>query len=419
MRALRSLFLAVGGAVGVVYPFIAVILLGRGFDVVGVGVVTALSAVAFTASVPIWGHVADVLLGRPRALQLSAIGGALALAVTLLPVPPIVVAVCFIVFSAFESAFAPLSDALAVNGVRDARRDYARVRLMSSLSFALAAIVAGFVYDQSGYAPMPILFGLAALVVVGSAVFVPDVERANLRAMAPTTRGSDPAGGDTLARSTPLVPDTETSPTSTARFGSVSVALALAPRLPLALLAIGLIHVGILAGFTFLSVRLQQLGAEPSTIALSAGVSAFAEIPAFLVMGSLAQRFGIRAVFLASTLVYTACFVSWMVLDAPTLIVATRIATGFGFAGIGVAAVLTIATLLPDRLQGTGQSLYQTTAFGLAAIIANVGGGLVYGSEGYAAVFGLAAVAGVLAMIVGLVAMPRGRVRLATAPRAG
>ena len=67
---------------------------------------------------------------------------------------------------------------------------------------------------------------------------------------------------------------------STRRFGSASVALALAPRLPLALLAIGLIHVGILAGFTFLSVRLEQLGAEPSTIALSAGVSAFAEIPA-------------------------------------------------------------------------------------------------------------------------------------------
>ena len=188
LNALRALFLAVGGAVGVVYPFVAVILLGRGFDVVGVGVVTALSALAFTASVPVWGHVADVMLGRPRALQVSAIGGGLALAVTLLPVPPIVVAICFIAFSASESAFAPLSDALAVNGVQDARRDYARIRLMSSLSFAVATIAAGFVYDQTGYAPMPILFALAAAVVVLSAAFLPDVERADLR----VTR----AGGD-------------------------------------------------------------------------------------------------------------------------------------------------------------------------------------------------------------------------------
>jgi MFS family permease len=166
-------------------------------------------------------------------------------------------------------------------------------------------------------------------------------------------------------------------------------------------------------------VRLQDLGAEPSAIALSAGVSAFAEIPAFLIMGRLAQRFGIRGVFVGSTLIYVACFASWMVLESPILIIATRIATGFGFAGVGVAAVLTIATLLPDRLQGTGQSLYQTTAFGMAAIIANVGGGLVYGVVGYAAVFGLAAIAGLLAAAVGLAALPRGRVRLATAPRGG
>jgi MFS family permease len=416
MNALRALFLSVGGAVGVVYPFIAVILLGRGFDVVGVGVVTALSAVAFTASVPVWGHVADVMLGRPRALQVSAIGGGLALAVTLLPVPPLVVAICFIAFSASESAFAPLSDALAVNGVPDARRDYARIRLMSSLTFAASTIASGFVYDQTGYTPMPILFGLAALVVVASAAFVPDVERADLQALAADGgRSAESVTG----RRPDVVGTARAAHGSRSRLGSTGVAFAMAPKLRLALLSIGLIHVGILAGFTFLAVRLQDLGAEPSAIALSAGVSAFAEIPAFLIMGRLAQRFGIRGVFVGSTLIYVVCFTSWMVIDSPILIIATRIATGFGFAGVGVAAVLTIATLLPDRLQGTGQSLYHTTAFGLAAIVANVGGGIVYGTVGYAAVFGLAAIAGLLAATVGLFALPRGRVRLATAPRGG
>ena len=366
--------------------------------------------------------MADVLLGRPRALQVSAIGGGLALAVTLLPVPPIVVAICFIVFSAFESAFAPLSDALAVNGVPDARRDYARVRLMSSLSFALAAIVAGFVYDQTGYAPMPILFGLAALVVVGSAAFVPDVERADLRAMAPTdaqdatrpTETTRPPPLDTAAPEHRGQPDLDHA----VRLGRASPSPS-PPGCPWRCWPSGSsTSASWPASRSSPSASSSSAPSRPS-IALSAGVSAFAEIPAFLIMGGLAQRFGIRVVFLASTLIYTACFVSWMVLDSPILIVATRIATGFGFAGIGVAAVLTIATLLPDRLQGTGQALYQTTAFGLAAIIANVGGGLVYGTAGYAAVFGLAAIAGLLAMVVGLVALPRGRVRLATAPRAG
>jgi len=375
-----------GVAIGGVFPFIPVILIANGFDVLGVGVVTALTALAFAVAVPAWGHFADVVVGRPRALQIAAIAAAAALALTLLQVPPLVIALCYIGFAAGEAAFAPLSDALAVNAVRDPRRDYARVRLLFSLSFAVATIGAGFLYDQTGYGPAPIIFALGALVVVASAAFTPDVERAKEAA--------------------------------SARFGSVGVAFASAPRLPLVLVALGLMHVGILAGFTFLSVRLQELGAEPSTIALSAGVAALTEVLGFLVMGALAQRLGIRAVFIASAAIYGACFVSWMFLDSPILIVASRVATGFAFAGIAVAAVLTIAALLPGRLQATGQALYQTTAFGVAAVIADVGGGLIYGSLGYAVVFGLAALAAVLAAVVGAAALPRGRARFAEPSRA-
>ena len=180
----------------------------------------------------------------------------------------------------------------------------------------------------------------------------------------------------------------------------------MAPRLPGVLLAIGLIQVGIIGGFTFLAVRLQELGANPSAIALSSGISAAAEIPAFLVAGAVARRVGIRGLFAGSALLYSACFVSWMVIDVPALLIATRVLTGVSFAGISVAAVLTVAALLPDRLQATGQALYQTTAFGLAAIVANIAGGVVYGAAGPAAVFGLAAAAGLAAVVVGWVVLP-------------
>jgi MFS family permease len=69
--------------------------------------------------------------------------------------------------------------------------------------------------------------------------------------------------------------------------------------------------------------------------------------------------------------------------------------------------VLTIATLLPGRLQATGQALYQTTAFGLAAILANVTGGIVYGALGPGVLFGAAAVLGVVAALVGWFVLPR------------
>jgi SET family sugar efflux transporter-like MFS transporter len=173
------------------------------------------------------------------------------------------------------------------------------------------------------------------------------------------------------------------------------------------LLALLLVHIGIIAGFTYLPLRLLELGGGPSDVALLAGVSAFAEIPAMLVVGAIAARIGIRGLIAGSIFLYAACFASWIVLDSPVLIIATRIATGFAFAGLWVGSVLTMAVLLPPRLQATGQGLYQLTGFGIAAVIANIAGGLLYGAFGFAIVFTIAAVLAVAAGILAFAVFPR------------
>ena len=137
------------------------------------------------------------------------------------------------------------------------------------------------------------------------------------------------------------------------------------------LLAVGLVFGGMLSGYTFLPLYLTQLGGQPSDVALSAGVSALAEIPSMLVLGRVVERVGLRTVFVAGTMINVACFASWTWLTVPDLIIATRLFTGVAFASILVATVLTIARLLPAELQATGQALFQTTAFGIAAIVSN------------------------------------------------
>ena len=174
------------------------------------------------------------------------------------------------------------------------------------------------------------------------------------------------------------------------RLGSVGVALRVAPRLGAVLFVVALLHIGIISGYTFLSLRLVELGGSPSVVALSAGISAFAEVPSMLVAGWIAVRIGLRGLFAVGALLYGVAFLSWAVVGSVGLIIASRILIGFSFASVIIAVVLTIATLLPAELQATGQALFQTTAFGIAAIIANVVGGLLYSTAGHSAVFGLA-----------------------------
>ena len=406
MIALHILVTAVGVALGVLYPFISVILAGFGFSPTQIGLISSLGAVGFTLAVPAWGHLADVRLGRPRTLQVCAIGAGLAVASLLLPFPPGLIVVGFLLFWVFESSWQPLADAVTVNAVRG--RDYARVRTFTSLGFAAGAIIAGRLYDVTGYDLAFVLFAAAAAVILVSSAFLPDVGRADLAghrasAAAAASASASAAGG-------PAAPRPEARP---GRFslGSSGVALQVAPRLSLVLLASGLLHISIISGYTFLPLRLIELGGLPSDIALSSGLSAAAEIPAMLVMGGIASRFGVRRIFVASAVLYAACIASWTVLESPTVIVATRAVTGIAFAGVLVSVVLTIARMLPADLQATGQSLFQTTAFGLGAILANLIGGILFGALGPSALFGTMAVLALVAAVVGWLAFPGRRDR--------
>ncbi len=405
MRIVQVLVLAVGAGLGVFYPFLSVILADRGFDAGGVGLVIALSAVGFTIAVPLWGHVADVVLGRGRALALCAIGAALGVSLLLAPVPAILIAAAIVAFSFFESAWQPLADAITVNALGERSAEYARVRVLTSISFAIASVLSGQLYDRTGYEAASLLLAACAVVLALAALRVPDVGRVDLGAHAPATRVAD-ARPTAPPRLMGTASRARRRALPTWRMGSTGVALRTAPRLGLVMAAVGLVHVGIMGGFTFLPLRLVDLGGGAGDVALMSGLSATAEIPAMLGAAAIVRRIGLRGMFVGAAALYGACIASWIVIDTTLLVVATRALTGVAFAGLVVAVVLTIATLLPPGLQGTGQALYQTIGFGAAAIVANALGGIVYGTLGHAPFFALGAASALAAAVVGWFAIP-------------
>jgi MFS family permease len=387
--ALRILVLTVGVAIGVIMPFSPVILSSLGFGPGAIGLIVSVGAIAITVAIPAWGHLADVRLGRPRTLQVCGVGAALALLALLGRWPPAGLAFLFIVFWVFESAWQQTTDAITVNTLRG--RDFGRVRLLTSLSFAIGTTVAGFIYQQTGYAWAFVIAAAAALVMAGASLGIPDIARADLAAHA---RSSAPA------------PTTGTRPRSW-RLGSAGVALRVAPRLGPILVAIGLVHVGVISGNTFLGLRIIELGGGPSDVALSAGLSALAEIPSMIVLGSVASRVGLRGLFAISAILYAVSLAGWVVIDSPTLIIASRVLTGIAYASMTVGVVLTMAAILPPGLQATGQGLFQTTAFGATAVVANVLGGFLYSTVGSGAVFGLGAITAVVGCVIGWLVFPR------------
>jgi MFS family permease len=165
-----------------------------------------------------------------------------------------------------------------------------------------------------------------------------------------------------------------------------------------ALAAILLASVGLLAANTFLPLRLHDLGAAPSTIALSATASALFEVPVMLSGRRLVERLGLRGLFALGCLMYLVALASWIVADDTRVLVASRVVTGLGYGSFTVSSVVALGVMLPEGLQTSGQALRQS-AISAVAVVGYFCGGLIYGLLGSATFFAIAACGPVLGAI--------------------
>jgi PPP family 3-phenylpropionic acid transporter len=379
------LFALIGASLGSFLPFLSVFLESRGFEPSTIGLIIAIGASVLTLALPVWGHLADVEVGRSTTLRVAALGALAASLVLASDIPIVAVAAAVIVLNATLGAFGSINDAIAVNALPDPARQYGRMRLLTSIAFALSALAAGQAYERTGYDPGPLVLAVVCAAVAIVAGFAPAQSLPGRRQARTQRRARRPS------------------------LGSAGQALSIQPRLVPVLVALVLIHVGVLVQFTYLPLRIVGLGGSPTVIAGASAASGLMEIPGTFTAAFVVRRHGLRALFVVSAFAYSCGLVGWAIATDLVAIVAIRAMSGFWFAGLSIGAVLTIRTILPSRLQATGQTLYQMVAFGLASVTANILGGLLYESISPAAPFAAAAVTGFAAIIVGWKVFPAAR----------
>ena len=363
--ALRGLYLVIGGWSAAIGPFAAVILKLHGFDPATIGLLSAIAAIVATGVGPAWGHLGDVVMGRTAAFRLALAIASVGAVILVLPVPPILFAPVIASFGVFAWVLLALGDSLAVGSLSNPDRQYGAIRALASLSFAIGVVLAGLIYDQAGYAAVPIValvWSAAAWVVVGR---VPDRSR------------------DRAAR----IARRQDAQPHTGRFGSVSLAFAAEPRLYVLLPALTLTFAGIEGAILFVGIRIVELGGQPSDVGLSFGVSSLFEIPGLLLVAWLSQRIGLRWLLLLASAAFGGAILTWAVLPSPDAIIATRVITGVGFGALTGGLVLVIAQLLPTDLQSTGQGLMLAATGGLGTVMGSIFGGLIYGALGASTFF--------------------------------
>jgi MFS transporter, PPP family, 3-phenylpropionic acid transporter len=366
--------------IGCYLPYLPVWLEWRGFTP---------DQIAFLLATPLFGRiiiapsisfVADLLGDRRFVLILSAWASLIAYGALWVSSGFWQMFFAMVLVALASTTLMPLTETIAITGIRRARLDYGKVRLWGSLSFIAASLGVGVVIQQVGAGlVVPLLMGATALMIFGT-YFIP-ADLAVAQRARPVSAGPPPRR---------------------LRF-SDATALMRAPLFLLFLVATSLVHGSHAMLYAFGSLHWRAQGFSGGTIGALWSIGVIAEVMLFAVSSRIVGRIGsTRLLVLAGFM--TALRWSLMAFDPPlwaTAILQTLHAMSFGAAHLAAIHFLTHA--VPEDRSATAQGLFSAVVAGLVMGTATLLCGPLYaglGGEAYAVMAAMAGLGTLAAMLL-------------------
>lgn len=357
---------------GVYLPYLPLWLDSQGLTVAQIAIVTAMPYFLRDLVTPAVAFYADRTRTHRRAiLILAAVGVTASLILSQLSGfwPILIFAVAM---SIAMTTMMPLTEVVALHGMRTTGYDYGRVRLWGSLSFIAANIATAEVVARAGNASVIWMIVAAFALTLAAAGALPQSAR---RAAA---ANAQPIGLATAAR------------------------LAVSPLFILFLIAGGTVQAAHATYYTFATLHWTSQGIAPVTIGILWALGVIAEVVLFAFSGRVIARVGVRALLIVAALSAVARWTA-MGFDPPLwALFPLQVLHAFTFGAAHIAAIHFISRAVPEELTGTAQALYACVGMGLAMAIATLISGSLYHHYAAGAYLGMAALAipGLIAAIV-------------------
>ena len=147
-----------------------------------------------------------------------------------------------------------------------------------------------------------------------------------------------------------------------------------------------------------LPIFAQQLGATGAQIGWIASMSTIPGILISYIAGDLADRYGYKKILIISLLIFASAPFFYLLVKNPVELGAARFYHGFATAAFGPVAMATIAAF-SGKNTGQNLSIYSSATMIGRALAPTVGGG-AYDYGGHVSVYLIAAVGGVLALLL-------------------
>jgi PPP family 3-phenylpropionic acid transporter len=329
-----------------------------------IAIVTAAPLLARTLAAPAIAYAAD-RAGAHRRLLIALAWVALAALIALAQARRFaaILPLCLL-FSLTWTGVLPLTETIAMRGVRASGLDYGHVRLWGSLSFIGASLFGGWVL--AGLGPGYVVWLLSAAAVLSA------------------------AAAHALPRCPPLAP-------GVARLAPLAglAPLLFARDFPLFLVATGCVQAAHAVLYTFSTLHWRTLGLSTTRAGALWAVSIISEVALFACASGVVRRIGAARLIVLGA---TAAVIRWaaMGFDPPFyLLVALQTLHGLTFAATHLGAMHFIARWVSDALAATAQALYAAATSGIFMAVAILIAGPLYAAYAGRAYWAMAAMAAV------------------------
>jgi PPP family 3-phenylpropionic acid transporter len=362
------LFAAVCTVIGTQLPFYPVWLDWRGLGASEIAIITAAPLVVRVVVTPALAFAADRFGDHRRFLIGLAWAGLLMVLVLtqLSTFWPLLFGT--VLFSLAMATIMPLTEMLAMTGVKAAGLDYGRMRLWGSLSFILASIGGGWLLEPLGAgAAIWLVAGGVVLTVAAAHALQRPIGLGRLKAATgpPRLKLADALG---LLRSRVFL---------------------------LFLLTTGLVQGSHGMFYTFGVLHWQAQGLDTAWSGMLWGVAIVCEVVLFAYSAAVLRRIGpVQLIMLGCG----AAVVRWLLMgfDPPlALLVLLQISHSLTYTASHIGAIHFMSRVVPDQQAGTAQALYASVTGGIGLGGAMLIAGPLYASYGGRAYWAMAIIAAV------------------------
>ena len=355
-------------SLGVLVPYWGLYLQWQGFSAQDIGELTAILLATRIIAPNIWGWIADRHGQRMRIVRFSSLAGIIGFSAILLDNSYLWIAGVMLVFSFFWNASLPQFEATTLQHLGEHTHHYSKIRLWGSIGFIFTVATLGTLLEtfDAYIVPYAMLISMGAIWLVS--LTVPESASRHLHL------------------------------THQPLFSIVK-----RPEVLAFLSMCFLVQVSHGPYYTFYTIYLEQHGYSRSLIGQLWALGVIAEVIVFLFMHRWLPRFGIRKVLLLSLLLSS---LRWLIIgffpDSLILLLFAQLLHAASFGTFHAAAIAWVHHYFVGKNQGRGQALYSSIGFGAGGAIGSLFSGYFWLSPGPTVTFSLAAVASLLAFIIGL-----------------